>query len=511
MPQQTTDIDYDALAKQASATSTPASSAPATGGEIDYDALARQASGASGDFDSPAPYTDVWGGIKGIGEGAYKGMQGLAAIAAQHGLHDPSDPLSAQQRAQQLQQGAQTLPLGTPGHELESVGQKVGGWLPDLASWYFGDLAVGKAGEALKGTELGDRLVHMAKVASHYEQSSQFVKGMMDRGLQMARQMTVGAGIGGIEGGPKGAAVGAALGALPGLAGEAVGAAGKVVRGLRDVPQPGLPPGPWIEDTVQADAHAGHEQIADNIAKDLGIQRRTLGDPTDPRSPTALRNMYDSLSDQVELEAKGKFKPLDDATDGEFTKLAKALKDNAVKMQKAVDPAVEARLDEEAAALRVRLDEATELAKNKGVDPKLADEGNALWRKKSALADVDAKVKIAMGGKAQATRPTLDTGKLANSMQTLFDSRRLDDISPQRADDLYRQALESARQEELTRTAAKSREEAMSAAQKVREEAQKAVQRRRLYVGGAAATAVGGALGTGMVRKGVEAVKQLTQ
>lgn len=511
MPPQTTDIDYDALAKQAGATSTPATSTPAAGGDIDYDALARQASGASGDFDSPAPYTDVLGGIKGIGEGAYKGVQGLAAIAAQHGLHDPSDPLSAQQRAQQLQQGAQTLPLGTPGHELESVGQKAGGWLPDLAAWYFGDLAVGKAGEALKGTELGDRLVHMAKVASHYEQSSQFVKGMMDRGLQMARQMTVGAGIGGIEGGPKGAAVGAALGALPGLAGEAVGAAGKVVRGLRDVPQPGMPPGPWIEDTVQADAHAGHEQIADNVAKDLGIQRRTLGDPTDPRSPTALRNIYDSLSDQVELEAKGKFKPLDDATDGEFTKLAKALKDNAVKMQKAVDPAVEARLDEEAASLRVRLEEATELAKKKGVDPKLADEGNALWRKKSALADVDAKMKIAMPGPKQAIRPTIDTGRLATSMQTLFDSRRLDDISPQRANDLLRQALESSRQEELTRTAAKSREEAIGAAQKIREEAQAKVEKRRdrlktgaMYTG---AGVIGGATGAA----GVKEYQKLTQ
>lgn len=511
MSQQTTDIDYDALAKQASATSTPASSAPATGGEIDYDALARQASGASDDFDSPAPYTDVLGGIKGIGEGAYKGMQGLAAIAAQHGLHDPSDPLSAEQRAQQLTQGSQTLPLGAPGHELEALGQKAGSALPDLVAWYFGDLAVGKAGEALKGTELGDRLVHMAKVASHYEQSSAFVKGLMDRGLQMARQMTVGAGLGGLQGGAKGAAVGATLGAIPAIGEEAVGAAGKVIRGLRDVPQAGMPPGPWIEDTVQADAHAGHEQIADNIAKDLGIQRRTLGDPTDPRSPTALRNIYDSLSDQVELEAKGKFKPLDDATDGEFTKLAKALKDNAVKMQKAVDPAVEARLDEEAAGLRVRLDEATELAKQKSVDPKLADEGNALWRKKSALADVDAKVKIAMGGKEQATKPTLNTGKLANSMQTLFDSRRLDDISPQRADDLYRQALESARQEELTRAAAKSREEAIGEAQKIRAEAQTKVEQRRERLKTRALITGAGLVGGAAAVKGVQAVSGLTQ
>lgn len=398
-------------------------------------------------------------------------------------------------------QAIQQMPQAT------TLGGKAGLAAEDIGEFVAGD-------EALKGLSLGEKLLQVGKVADYYNGAHPFAKAAIHGAMNVMRTTAVGAGIGGLKGGEEGAEKGAALGAAGGVAGEALGAAGrglaKVARGLRDVPEAGMPPGPWIEDTVQADARAGHEQIADSIAKDLGIQRRTLGDPTDPRSPTALRNIYDSLSDQVELEAKGKFKPLDDATDGEFTKLAKALKDNAVKMQKAVDPEVEARLDEEAASLRVRLDEATELAKKNGVDPKLADEGNALWRKKSALADLDAKVKIAMPGKEQV-KPTLNVDKLANSMQTLFDSRRLDDISPQRANDLYRQALESVRQQELTRAAATSREEAIKAAQSVRAEAQAKVEQRRarLKMGAmvTGATAVGGALGA----KAIKTYAGLTQ
>jgi len=369
----------------------------------------------------------------------------------------------------------QELTRPTPG-----TVEEFGGMGADIGLFVAGDAA-------LQGLPIGDRLLQAGKIADYYEKASPFVKNTLHATMRAIRGATAGAAVGGATGGKEKAEMGAATGALGELA---YGGAKAAVRGLRDVPSPDFPP--EIANTVQQDARAGWNDIATDLAQDLGIQRSER---------VAPRDMFVDLGGQAKAAAKAKYKPLDDLTQptGEFSRLDDALRINASKARSpaAADPAVEARLDEQRLGYQQRLDEIKELAKNQGIDAeKLDAEAKQLYKSGSALEELgEGFQRQGMPGSKQAAQPTIDFKQLTNKVQQMYDERRLDDIAgPRRADDMLQQAYQSQMQQQKLEAALAEREETIAKMSKTREEAQKKVEQRRRDLGwGIVKTAATGA------------------
>lgn len=199
---------------------------------------------------------------------------------------------------------------------------------------------------------------------------------------------------------------------------------------------------------VQPSLQSGVRGILNDVAKDEGIQ--PVGDDV------LLRDAGEDLAGKMEVKSHELFKPLDDATNNEYTKLQDAIKSINRKLQSpaAADPDVEFRLEEQRAGLKARLDEATEIAKKKGVDPALADQGREAFKKMSALLDFDTEMKRVMPGRTQVRGENVDPARFVDSIQKLrdnkpFGTRRLDDaLGPDNA----KRMLEHARDMQRTVT-----------------------------------------------------------
>jgi len=359
--------------------------------------------------------------LQGFGEGALQTVAGTGnlirkgANAVSSGLGDKIVPPVG---------SASLESIATP----DNTTQQVGKTAEDIAEFISGD-------EALKSLSLGDKLLKVSKVAQEYEKASPFVKTAIEHAMTAARVGTVTgaettAKTGDVEEGLKAGAVGAV--ATP--VAEGVGAlAGKV---------PGAAKALWNSATgkaIQNELQDGIRSVASGAAEDASAEI--------PEG-TSIRTTFENLSDSIQQQSKDLYGQIDKATDGEFTNLQNKIKnvDFQLKQIAGTDDASEERLFNQKVALNTKMDEAIEQATKNGVDPSVADDASAAWKKQSALADLDNAVKGSTFGNVKNAPEIVDPKKLVSRLQKLDDAGRLSEaIGDDHADSLLQQAYDSAK------------------------------------------------------------------
>jgi hypothetical protein len=356
--------------------------------------------------------------LQGVGEGALSTVTGIGKL-----ISDPITKHFVSPEAMQ-QSDANISKLTTPENAAQSIGKSA----EDIAEFVSGDAA-------LKSLSLGERLLKVSKVAQEYEKASPFVKAAIHHAMTAARVGAVTgaettAKTGDVEQGLKAGAVGA----LTTPVAEGVGAiAGKVPSAAKAL---------WNSATgkaIQNELQEGIRSVASNVATDVSAEI--------PEG-ASIRTTFENIADGVQQKAKGLYAEIDSATDGEFTNIQGKIRNVEQKLREiaGTDDAAEEKLFNQKVALNTKLDEAIEQATKNGVDPSIADEAKAVWRKQSALTDLDTAVKGSTYGDAVHAAEVVDPKKLVNRIQKLDDAGRLTEaIGDDHADDLLQKAYDSAK------------------------------------------------------------------
>lgn len=227
-------------------------------------------------------------------------------------------------------------------------------------------------------------------------------------------------------------------------AGKAVESAGKAVESARGAISKGY--------------HAVLDEKSLQPVLQKGI-REVLGKAADENevakpAATSIRDVAADVGNAIYAKSKSLYRQLDEATGGRFQRFDEALQNINKKLRDivGVDDGQEAALMKQKEHYEKMQDEAFELAKKKGVDPKLITEAKANWKKSQALYDADYQIKKATGGmrpnvgsaeRAAKNPEAVDPIKFFTRVNNLYDSGRLQDaLGEEGADRLLQHANE---------------------------------------------------------------------
>lgn len=372
--------------------------------------------------------------VKGIGHGL--AQSGAGALNIVEKLANPSgDPNNERPWFRDtknfLEQHSQNTGTDIVSRGLQGAGNAIEG----LGEWLLGD-------EALKGATLSERLLNAGKAAKVIE-SSPRLTAVVKAGIQALR----GAAIGGAEAGVKsGGSPGAtAGGAVAGGIGNVVipGAINSAKElpalfdTLRNVIRPGI-----IQDAFQGDIRS----IINEAAQEHGVA---------PSSAPSIRDVANDVSNALQSRAKSAYQALDDATGGRvqrFSDAIRAVQKKLVNLNGIATPDDEGKWVEHLNDLTDAHDKAMQEAEAAGVPRTLLDQANADYRKAMAMADLNRAIRASSEGLRPelaegASKPIpekVNTGKLFNRVNKLYDSGRLQDaIGAGRSGDLLRATNEA--------------------------------------------------------------------
>jgi hypothetical protein len=311
--------------------------------------------------------------------------------------------------------------LTTPDNTAQSVGYGA----ESLAEALTGD-------EAIKGMALGDRLLHVGKVAEAYDKAGPFARKAIETALNAARAGAVTGGetfakTGDVNESAKAAAEGAV--ASPLIEG-AIAGTGKAAGAVSDL---------WGTVTgkaIQQDLQSGIRSVLSDAADTAEVDKPTT---------TSIRKSAASLAENVEYKAKGIFQTIDDATDGEATNLQQKIKNVDFKLRDVAgtNDVEEARLTNQKTALENRFDAVLDKAVREGVDQDTIDAAKQTWKQSSALRDLDTQLKASTAGNVKNAPEVVDPNKLVPRLQKLADSGRLEEALGPHAEDLLQKAYDS--------------------------------------------------------------------
>jgi hypothetical protein len=196
----------------------------------------------------------------------------------------------------------------------------------------------------------------------------------------------------------------------------------------RNAVKSGLPVGtsettsiPPTGDDIQPSFQKGIHDVMTDVAKENGVEAP---------SPNSVRDVAKNTADQVFAKSKDAYAQLDEASGGRWQRFDDQLKNVRDKMKEVagIDDDKYAELEQKQNEIETSQAQLIEDMKAAGkVDPALADEARANYKKAQALYDVDSQVKMSTTGRAGVGKgvETVDPNKLAPRLHKLYDSGRL--------------------------------------------------------------------------------------
>lgn len=398
--------DYDALAREAGAVNSdpqtqpqplpqqaPAGQTPG-GQPVDYDALAAQSgavamppeTGTGAGTDKAKPSFASQAGqvvsdtLQGLGEGALQTVHGVGE-GIRGGLNAWSNTMGAQEYGMG-NLGNKIIPpegqsslaaVATP----ENTTQKIASGAETLLEMMAGE-------GILKGLSLAERLAMGAKIAKMAEDypilGKILTQGMASLTTHAVNALPAGAAVAGtqiVKGEPVGKSLAEGAGTVAG--GAVLGAAGDVASHVFN-PETGLlARARQGEQIAQAPARAALEEAASNPSKTTGI--RELLNPEIQKAANSSDRIYKQVERVTGIDLKTTQQKLIN-TEQQIDELTAT----------EVDKIKEAHLEKSRTELMDEIDEAKQALVSKGLNPNLIDQADALYKKESALKDVQKAV-----------------------------------------------------------------------------------------------------------------------
>jgi hypothetical protein len=377
----------------------------------------------------------VSGLFEGVGEGALSTITGTDDWARQHlpAFMTNSDlGFGAPANLEHVKEvsGSNGASHGIP--------QSVGRGAEDIAEFILGD-------SALKGLTVSQRLATATKYAKLVEDSP-VISRIVNAGIRALRTGTVAGTETGLKTGnaSDAATSGVVGGVTAGVVPEAIDAgkaAVKALPGALDTIRTAIKPG-IIQDAFQGRIR----DIVNDAAKEFGVN---------PSSATSIRDVAQEVSNSLQSKAKASYQALDDATGGRVQRFSDAIKAVQQKLRNLngiQTPDDEGAWIEKLNDLTDAHEKAMQEAESQGVPRSLLDQANGDFRKSKAMLDVSRAVRssseglrpeLATGAKNPIPE-TVNTGKLFNRVQKLYDSGRLQDaLGQSRAADMLRAVNDS--------------------------------------------------------------------
>jgi hypothetical protein len=196
----------------------------------------------------------------------------------------------------------------------------------------------------------------------------------------------------------------------------------------RNAVKSGLPVGtpetttvPPTGEDIQPSFQKGIHDVMTDVAKENGVETP---------NPNSVRDVAKNTADQVFAKSKNAYAQLDEASGGRWQRFDDQLKNVRDKMKEVagIDDDKYAELEQKQNEIETSQAQLIEDMKAAGkVDPALADEARANYKKAQALYDVDSQVKMSTTGRAGVGKgvETVDPNKLAPRLHKLYDSGRL--------------------------------------------------------------------------------------
>ena len=186
-------------------------------------------------------------------------------------------------------------------------------------------------------------------------------------------------------------------------------------------------------DDIQPSFQKGIHDVMTEVAKENGVEAP---------NPNSVRDVAKNTADQVFAKSKNAYAQLDEASGGRWQRFDDQLKNVRDKMKEVagIDDDKYAELEQKQNEIETSQAQLIEDMKAAGkVDPALADEARANYKKAQALYDVDSQVKMSTTGRAGVGKgvESVDPNKLAPRLHKLYDSGRLQQaVGDDRAADL---------------------------------------------------------------------------
>lgn len=290
--------------------------------------------------------------------------------------------------------------------EPSGAGETLGGWGESVAEFALLD-------KGLKSLGFLDKVKQIQQLHDLYTNAGPTLRYAIDHLLSLSRKMATGATVGAVQAEPGEVAKGAETGAELGAGEEALEMAGApVLKGAKKVM--GALRGPSKTPVAQTAEPALQDTIKghfDSLADAFGISK--------PPADAAMRDRAGYMAKAMKEEAKQKFKPLDDLTDGQYTKLQDQLQKDDIAIQDAPTFKEKQELKKIKDDHQEEMDVLTQFVKDKGVDPDLARQGREWWRYTGGMKDLNKTMQDVMPGSASEE---INVKKIVDRLQRLHDS-----------------------------------------------------------------------------------------
>jgi len=153
---------------------------------------------------------------------------------------------------------------------------------------------------------------------------------------------------------------------------------------------------------------------------------------TEPAAPkaktTGIRTTIEDASNDVKAKSQGLYRQLDQATGGRWQRYEDQIKNIEAKMDEVngIDDDAYDRLETKRNDIETSQAQAIEDLKEKGIDPKIADDAVGHYKQAMALRDLDKAVKISTAGDVRVgTSEKVNPKMFVTRVQKLYDSGRL--------------------------------------------------------------------------------------
>ncbi len=189
----------------------------------------------------------------------------------------------------------------------------------------------------------------------------------------------------------------------------------------------------WTKGDQHIDLWDSEHEPKQNFGKDTEVvsdENTPAGNaPATPaKSPAGVRTVLENVSNDVKAKSQGLYRQLDTATNGRWQRFEDQISNLEDKMAEVngVDDDEYDRLESKRNDIETSQAQAIEDLKTQGIDPKIADDAVAHYKQAMSLRDVDKAVKVSTTGDMRiGTRETVNPKMLANRLQKLYDSGRL--------------------------------------------------------------------------------------
>jgi hypothetical protein len=176
---------------------------------------------------------------------------------------------------------------------------------------------------------------------------------------------------------------------------------------------------------------AGNLQPREPVTKPASVATpaEPTAAPAAPKTPGGIRTAIEEISNEVKAKSQKLYQQLDNESGGRWQRYEDQIKNLNDKLDEVngIDDEAYDRLETKRNDIETSQAQMLEDLKEKGIDPKVADDAVAHYKQAMALRDLDKAVKGSTSGDVRVgMKETVDPKKFVTRVQKLYDSGRLE-------------------------------------------------------------------------------------